>query len=75
MNASVTRISLILLWILVFAIRKISFSSFHEHSCGKVGGKRKSIHYTNYKKEVLSKHMASTVGVIHCDTLYHTGVL
>ena len=35
----------------------------------------KSIHYTNNKKEVVSEHMASAVGVIHCDRLYHTRVL
>jgi hypothetical protein len=49
----------------VYAIRRISFSSFHEHSWRKVGGRRrKSIHYTNYKKEGVREHMASTVGVI-----------
>jgi hypothetical protein len=76
-NASVTRISIILSWILVYAIRKISFSSFHDHSWGKVGGRRrrKYSHYANYRKEVVSEHMASTVGVIHCGTFYHTRVL
>jgi hypothetical protein len=76
-NASVTKISVILLWILGYAIRKISFSSLHEHSWGKVGGgrRRKYIHYTNYKQEVVSEYTASMGGVIHCDTFYHTRVL
>jgi len=52
-NASVTRISVILFWISMYAIRKISFSLFHEHSWGKVRGRRrrKYVHYTKYKKE------------------------
>ena len=50
----------------MYAIRKMSFSSFHEHSWGKVGGRRGSIVIlTKKKREVVSEYMASTVGVIH----------